>query len=284
MIIDLSLPIKNNTHEPDSPRIKYFCHVQGARKLINGAILIIIKKNFLRGLLFCILSLLKASGIPELLKIRLPAISFKDFPGGMGLANEELLLDTHAGTHLDAPWHFGPELAGKKSRTIDGVPLEWCFSDGVVLDLRSKKSGELIGRLDIEAALTRINYSLRPCDIVLIMTGADKYFYDAGYFYAHPGMSAEATVYLIEKGIKIIGIDGWGFDRPAMAMLSEYLSTGNNRAIFPAHMVGRKYEYCHIEKLANLDKIPRPYGFKVACFPIKVENAGAGWCRAVAII
>jgi hypothetical protein len=48
--------------------------------------------------------------------------------------------------------------------------------------------------------------------------------------------------------------------------------------------VGRKKEYCHIEKMANLDKVPKPFGFKVACFPVKISKAGAGWCRAVAIL
>jgi kynurenine formamidase len=38
-----------------------------------------------------------------------------------------------------------------------------------------------------------------------------------------------------------------------------------------------------MEKLANLDKLP-PYGFKVACFPVKIEAASAGWTRAVAIL
>lgn len=43
-------------------------------------------------------------------------------------------------------------------------------------------------------------------------------------------------------------------------------------------------EYCHIEKLANLDQLPKPFGFKVACFPIKITGASAGWCRVVAMV
>jgi kynurenine formamidase len=39
-----------------------------------------------------------------------------------------------------------------------------------------------------------------------------------------------------------------------------------------------------MESLANLDKIPKPFGFKVAAFPINVEGASAGWIRAVAIV
>ncbi|MHB9155825.1 MAG: cyclase family protein, partial [Endomicrobiales bacterium] len=170
------------------------------------------------------------------------------------------------------------------ARRIDEIPLEWCYGDGVVLDLRHKKAGELIGENDIVEALRRIDCTLKPLDIVLLMTGADKYFEKENYFYAHPGMSAEATDYLIERGVKVMGIDAWGFDRPAMGMLGDYLKTRDSACLFPAHFAGRKKEYCHIEKLAHLDKIPRPVGFKVACFPVKIENASAGWCRVVAIL
>ena len=83
---------------------------------------------------------------------------------------------------------------------------------------------------------------------------------------------------------QVIGIDGWGFDRPAGAMLQDYLRTGDCAALLPAHMVGRDREYCHIEKMANLDKIPVAYGFWVVCFPIKVERGSAGWVRAVALV
>ena len=43
-------------------------------------------------------------------------------------------------------------------------------------------------------------------------------------------------------------------------------------------------EYCQIEKLANLDILPSPFGFKVACFPVKLTGVSAGWCRAVAVL
>jgi kynurenine formamidase len=283
-IIDLSLPIKNGTNEPESPRITYFDHTRGAKNLINGAANMLIKRNLLVGLLFKLFVLLRTAGARKILNYKIPAITHKDFPGEMGLANEELLLDSHAGTHLDAPWHFGPALTGMKTKTVDKLPLDWCYSDGLVLDLRHKKASEVISEEDIISALKRINYKIKPFDIVLIMTGADKCFENKDYFSAHPGMSAEATQHLVEQGVKIIGIDGWGFDRPAMKMLEDFLKTGDSSVIFPAHLAGRKFEYCHIEKLANLDKIPRPYGFKVACFPIKIENASAGWCRTVAIL
>ena len=39
-----------------------------------------------------------------------------------------------------------------------------------------------------------------------------------------------------------------------------------------------------IEKLANLDSLPRPHGFYVSCLPVKIHRASAAWCRAVALV
>jgi kynurenine formamidase len=39
-----------------------------------------------------------------------------------------------------------------------------------------------------------------------------------------------------------------------------------------------------VEKLANLDQIPRPTGFHVSCLPVKIKDASAAWCRAVALV
>jgi kynurenine formamidase len=52
---------------------------------------------------------------------------------------------------------------------------------------------------------------------------------------------------------------------------------------FPEKRFAAK-EYCHLENLANLDKIHRPCGFKVAVFPVKIHRGSAGWVRAVAIV
>ena len=51
------------------------------------------------------------------------------YSGGLGWAVEEVLAITHTGTHVDAPFHYGPLSGGKPARRIDEVPLEWCFCD-----------------------------------------------------------------------------------------------------------------------------------------------------------
>lgn len=211
-------------------------------------------------------------------------ITKNSFPNGEFINEETISLSTHTGTHLDAPAHFGTKCQNKKPKTIDKIPLEWCYGDGVLLDFSNKKGGEEITQIDIENKLLEISYEIKPFDIVLIYTGTDKLWGSPRYFFDAPGLSREAVKYLLLRGVKIIGIDTYSLDRPIMTMVNEYYITKSKNVLWPAHFIGREYEYCHIERLANLNSIGKITGFKVACFPIKLKNLCAGWIRAVAII
>jgi kynurenine formamidase len=203
--------------------------------------------------------------------------------GGTGPAFEEVTAITHCGTHVDAPWHYAPTSEGRPAKTIEQCPLEWFFSDGVVLDVRHKRPGERIEVQDLESALTAISYALKPLDIVMVMTGRDQHLGTREYF-DQPGMTRDSTLWLLEQGIKVIGIDAYGFDRKFEDMATEFRETGDATKLWEAHFAGLEREYCQIEKLVNLGRLPRPADFKVACFPIKVEGGSAGWCRAVAFV
>ena len=207
----------------------------------------------------------------------------EDFPEGKYSASERIALGTHDTTHLDAPWHYYPTCGGKPARTIDQIPLEWCYNDGVVLDFHHKKKGEGITAYEVEQALTKIGYQLKPFDIVLIRTDIYKHYHEQGYEDMGPGMTRDSTLWLVDHGIKIMGIDTWGWDRPHDDMVAD-VKAGRVERFWEAHLVGKDKEYCHIERMANLDKIPRAFGFKVAVFPINIEGASAGWTRAVAIL
>jgi kynurenine formamidase len=208
----------------------------------------------------------------------------EDLPSGLGWANDTVTMGAHSGTHVDAPWHYAPTSEGKRARTIDEMPLEWFFGDGVVIDVRHKPRGSGVSIDDLKEALTRIGYTLKPRDIVMIQTGADKEWGAPEYFNAGCGMLATSTRWLIDQGVRVMGIDAWGWDRPFWAIKEEFERTGDRSILWEAHYVGIDKEYCHIEKLANLDKLPSPYGFKVACFPVKLAGGSAGWTRVVAIV
>ncbi|AEG60446.1 cyclase family protein [Desulforamulus ruminis DSM 2154] len=209
----------------------------------------------------------------------------KDFPHQEGLAWETIHTMTHRGTHMDAPYHFGSMCGQEKAKTIEEVPLEWCFRNGLLLDFTHKKAGEWILRQEIIEQLQKIRYEIKPLDIVLIKTGCDQYWNKPAYLTAYPGLSKDALYYLLDKGVKIIGIDSYSLDRPSFIMMEEYKEKGRNHdALWPCHFAGRDREYCHIEQLAHLDKINMPTGFKICCFPMLIEKGSAGWCRVVAII
>ena len=202
---------------------------------------------------------------------------------GQGPAFEEVTTLTHAGTHVDAPWHYGAVSEGKPARRIDECPLEWFFSDGVRLDVRHHGPNEKIEIPDLEHALQQIDYTLKPFDIVMIWSGCDAKLGSAEYF-EQPGMTRASTLWLVEQGIKVIGVDMYGFDRKFQDMADDFKRTGDGSIIWEAHFAGIDREYCQIEKLVNLGALPRAHGFKVACFPVKVENASAGWARPVAFV
>lgn len=205
-----------------------------------------------------------------------------DFPGGMHLAVEEVTLVTHVGTHMDAPWHYGPQSEGRPARTIPDIPLEWCYAPGVKLDFTRKRPGDSIEAAEVAAAVTAAGHEIKPLDIVLIHTGAARLLGQPGYTDAHPGLSREAVFWLLDRGVRVIGIDGYSLDKPFAVMAAEFRQHGL-AAFFPSHYAGRDREYCQIEKLCNLELLP-PSGFTVAAFPVKVAGAGGGWVRAVAIL
>lgn len=192
-------------------------------------------------------------------------------------------MSTHSATHVDAPLHFGPTCEGKPSRSIDHVPLEWCYGEAVLLDMTHKGAGEIIGLKDLKAALKKINHHLKAREIVLLRTDATKHYDEHNFDMLSPGLGRESLLWLLDQGIRTIGIDANNLDI-GTAYMVQRLKEGNPEQFFQCHYLGREREYIHAEKLANLDQIPRPTGFQVALFPVKVEKGSAGWCRAVAIV
>ncbi|MFO0574281.1 MAG: cyclase family protein [Polyangia bacterium] len=272
-LVDLSVAVDPFVWEPDDVRCSYTDHQRGADRL-GLALAYAAGKSWLR--------LLRARIEQHLGR----GIDHRDFPDQKGLSLMRYQLTTHTGTHMDAPFHYGPcDTSGNAARTVCQVPLEWCFRDGVVLDLSANcEDPSPIDDTEIKEALDRIHYRLKPLDIVLLRTGGDKFLGSAAYFSRFRGVTRDATRFLVEQDIKVIGIDSFGFDAPFVRMLREYQRSRDPACLWPAHLYGREREYCQLERLTNLGRIERPYGFKVACFPVKLARADAAWCRVVAML
>ena len=139
------------------------------------------------------------------------------------------------------------------------------------------------GQADVEAELKRIGHTLKPLEIVVVNTRAGSRYGNNDYVSAGCGMGYDATMYLLERGVRLTGTDAWSWDAPFVHTAKKYAESHDASLIWEGHKAGRDIGYCHIEKLHNLEALPSE-GFIISCFPHKIRGASAGWTRAVAII
>jgi kynurenine formamidase len=200
---------------------------------------------------------------------------------GEGWTREVVSLGTHNSTHVDAPYHYNSRIAGRPAATIDELPLERFFGPGVVLDFTDRADGEAVDAPDVQAALNAIGHTLAPGDIVLIHTGRDAFYGQPDYMDRGPGVTAAATHWMYDKGVRVMGIDAWGWDRPLRMQAQDALERQEPGIFWEAHQAD--LDYSQIERLVNLDQLP-PTGFTVACFPLRISRASAAPARVVAIL
>ncbi|HSD23639.1 MAG TPA: cyclase family protein [Solirubrobacterales bacterium] len=246
-LIDLSAPIRQDPPEwPDPLRtdIEFESHAQGA-----GAVETIFGVD------------------SELLRDR------------EGWTTETFLrFGTHNSTHVDAPWHYNSKVEGKRAQTIDQLPLEWFYAPGVVIDATDRADGESLSAAEVQERLPR---QLNELDILLVHTGRDAFYDQPDYIARGPGVSAEATRWLHGQGVRVMGIDAWGWDEPLHLQAERARAEGKPGIFWAAHQVDLAYS--QIERLFNLGSLPAE-GFQVACFPLRIEGASAAPARVVAIL
>jgi kynurenine formamidase len=211
--------------------------------------------------------------------LSVPARLLRD---GEGWATEEFTrFGTHNSTHVDAPWHYNSTIRGEPAQTIDELPLEWFHGPGVVLDLTGREDGDAIGAADAQAALAAAAHDLQPGDIVLVRTGRDAFYGEPDYIARGPGVTAEATRWLWERGVRVMGIDAWGWDAPLHLQAAEANERDEPGVFWAAHQADLPYS--QIERLVNLGELP-PTGFTVSCFPLRIVGASAAPARVVAMV
>ena len=219
----------------------------------------------------------------------LMGVPVEALPEGEYAAVEEITLSTHNGTHLDAPYHYFSRMdealvpGGRPAIRIDEVPLDWCLQPGVKLDFRKLPDGYVATPDDVRRELDRIGHVLKPLEIVVVNTAAGARYGQPDFLDTGCGIGKAATLWMLEQGVRVVGTDAWSWDAPFSHTARRVKETGDASLIWEGHRAGREIGYCHMEKLSNLDALPAD-GFTVACFPVKIERASAGWTRAVAII
>ncbi len=247
-IVDLTAPIENSS--PGTPdfltgRVEYFDHASGAAEIAG--------------------------------MFGLPATLLRD---GEGWARETITLGTHNSTHVDAPYHYNSVIRGRPAATIDELPLEWFIGPGVVAEFSGRPDGDAITAQDMSAALDAAAHELAPGDIVLVRTGRDAFYGEPDYWERGPGVTAEATRWLYDQGVRVMGIDAWGWDRPLRMQAEEALRRREPGIFWEAHQADLPYS--QIERLVNLGALPAD-GFVVSCLPLRLARASAAPARVVAI-
>ena len=137
---------------------------------------------------------------------------------------------THNSTHVDAPWHYNSTIAGERAQTIDELPLDWFLAPGVVIDATDRADGEALTAADLEERVPR---ELAERDIVLVHTGRDAFYGELDYIARGPGVTAGGTRWLYDRGVRVMGIDAWGWDAPLHLQAERAKAEGR-----PGHLLG----------------------------------------------
>ena len=135
---------------------------------------------------------------------------------------------------------------------------------------------------EIDAELARIDHKIAPLDIVLVNTSDTTRFGQPDYLSKGCGMGRDATMHLLEQGVRLTGRDAWSWNAPFSLTGERYAETQDPTLIWEGHRASMDIGYCHLEKLTNLDQLPGSSRM-VSCFPFKIKAASAGFTRAVAI-
>lgn len=173
---------------------------------------------------------------------------------------DRLVLNSHTGTHIDAPQHFID-----KGKVLTDYPIDKFTGKGVLLDFSFKKENEAIALSDVEPYLGR----LKSCDAAVLKTGWSQYFGTEQYL-NHPYVSREAAEALVQAGIDIVGVDFLNVDPTTWEA-------------WEAHPVFLSNDVLIVENLTALDALDTSKEYLFDFFPLKTANADGSPIRAVAI-
>ncbi len=224
-----------------------------------------------------------------------------------GVNAQYIMSSNHMGTHLDAPRHF---VTG--GLTIDQLPLEWLYGEGVIVDLTHLDELDIFTPKDIEDRV-----EVRKGDILILHTGWHEYANfgatpdEEKYILRHPGPHFDLVPWLIEKEIKLWGVDMISTDHPMNLPIGRFLGRGaleqwqkvraqceekfgadqidvlfpdsayqlTHNALFPHNCV-------HIENMGGDIGAPELQNRRltIGCFPWKFKGGEAAFARAVAFL
>lgn len=189
--------------------------------------------------------------------------------------NEQIILCSHTGTHMDSCFHADP-----KGETIDFMPIDRGYGDAIWLDLSHKyePKGEITAE-DLEEAEQKSGSKVKKGDILLIHTGSSKTI-DDDYINKHMGLTIDAGFWIREKGVKTLGIDTPSPDTNGCGMTLPI----HMNFLRPTSLGLPKHDYIAIiENVININAIPKPR-FTFVGTSLLLKGATGSPIRAFAIV
>jgi arylformamidase len=162
-----------------------------------------------------------------------------------------LTVSVHAGTHVDAPFHFLPDGAG-----IDALPLERFMGRA------------LVHQVDADRYITEAHVQAIPLDgltRVLFKTRNSALLKRREYEPDFVAFSLEAARALVARGVALVGLD--------------YLSVAHADEQVPVHRAFLDHGVILLEGIDLSDVVPGRY--ELICFPLRLRGLDGAPCRAV---
>ncbi len=179
-----------------------------------------------------------------------------------GFASFQLLLNDHTGTHVDAPFHMIAD-----GDTVEKTKIENFVGKAIILDF-----SDLPCKKDITAAdiMDKENELMIQEDDIVIIRKWNKKWGEDGFFECK-ALTEDAAEYLVNKKIKLLGIDLPTVDVEESPM---------RRA---AHIKLLSNNIYIVENLVNLDQVTVSE-FEFIALPLNIEGISGSPVRAAALI
>lgn len=187
---------------------------------------------------------------------------FFDLGKGHPLNVTEIHLPCHAGTHVDAPVHVVPN-----GKSIEELPLDAFVGPGAVIPVE-KGGGEEVTAADLEGSGVLVDRG----DVLMLHTGWDAKF-ESDEYNMHPYLSVDAAEWIVERGVKLFGIDCITVDLPTPLRPKGF--------DFPVHRTLLGNDVLIAENVTNLGAIAGRKN-RIMALPLKVQGSDAAHARIVA--
>ncbi len=172
----------------------------------------------------------------------------------------QLVMSTHLGTHLDAPFHFFDD-----GVTVENLDVRRGFGPAWVLDFTHKKAGDAITLEDMQAHADKVTKGSR----LIFHTGWDKEFPQKHYFGGQPYLSVEATTWMAQRGVWCVALD------TPTTYPAEYTASHHS-------LLNKDAQVLIIEGLRGLERLQGEEVILIA-LPLRIRGRDGSPCRAMAI-